>query len=700
MEEAICKLFKIVNSPSKMKISGTDFRQFIIGFYQIIISSGFVLVLLILGLFTLTKVEQTNNILSQYMVDEDWTWQLTFLYLAVFLWCYILQACLNITLFNATNIDKNEISKKTAKWLPFIVAQAPIIALSAILKSYEERWVLPVLIVTYAALFFIPNLVVLNKQDTEWVSKLWKSSHSVVYDFRRLWESWQYRYFFYFTAVLIIFCAVVFIVIPVSAGIAVCIGPPAILVLGVCVLTIFFSLISFMSDPSRRPVFIFFFAYLWVVSFFNENKEIRKTVAVNQTLDADKDFENWVADRKSKGMADNDTLPVILVATEGGGIRAATHTILTLLQCNKQIPNFDHHLYAISGVSGGGIGATFYTAFRHDQQKNSSLTDNTLKELCHTDFVADVLGGLLFSDAFNSLLPVGSESLDRNKKLEDAWSAGYKNLVKTSTLDSGFTKLWASKETKRNYNLPALLLNGTLAETGQRIVTSNLSLDRDSRYFKDIKFTLERGGKDFPVKTAALLCARFPLVTSGGLLIDKNKMRVGHITDGGYFENTGLETLVHWLNLVSPRLSNIESKNKIKLKFHFLFLQNSTNQDSEGTDIETTNDTIQVQNETVKVVKKEAKKIAFPSFGTIFRSFLNPWNRGSITRNNLYRSMLNSRKDADIKYYHFQLKRYPKTSVKDYPLGWFLSEALVKQMDDSLKTDKTFMILKADISGK
>ncbi|WP_428663584.1 patatin-like phospholipase family protein [Runella sp.] len=676
-------------------------KPYALALYQIIINSSFTLALLFLGWYTLTQLPQAQDVLKEYMSQKGWTWPLTFLYGAVFFWSYVSQACLNITLFNAENIDKNAVAERVAKWFPFILAQLPFVALLQNLWGYSLL-VLSLLTVLYLV-FFISNLIALIKWDEKWISQLWNLSGSIPDDFRKLWSNVQYRIFLEAIGGVSIVCIFFFVILPVDSGIAVLIGTPAILVAGVCVLTTFFSLLLFMSSPARRPIVTFFFVYLWVVSYWNDNKEIRKGEGqANRSIVADSnDFRAWALDRKAKGYAPKDTLPVVLIATEGGGIRAAAFTMLSLLKLNTVIPEFDAHLYAVSGVSGGGVGATFYTAYRHDQQLSPfHMKDSLLRAFCHQDFLSDVLGGFLFSDAINSLSPFPITGLDRNRKLEDAWAAGYKRVFDSPTLDSDFSKLWKpSANVPRNFDLPALILNGTLAETGQRIITSNLDLKNKKGSFEDIVFTFDQRPNDIPVKTAALLCARFPLITSGGLLKNAKDERVGHITDGGYFENTGMETLTQLLNSVSEDVNKLRTatdSTHLVINFHIIFLQNSQPSDTEN-EIDSTKNI-----PTNELLLKPIKRAAFTDYSTIVKSFFNPWSRGTQTRTILFKSVFEKRKDLNASFYHIQLKRVDSQKEiggrRDYPLGWFLSNQLVQQMSDDLDKDpsyqKNFLLLR------
>ena len=57
-----------------------------------------------------------------------------------------------------------------------------------------------------------------------------------------------------------------------------------------------------------------------------------------------------------------ETHPLYIVATEGGGIRAAYWTAAVLGEIQDKNPNFAAHLFAISGVSGGSLGAAVFEA--------------------------------------------------------------------------------------------------------------------------------------------------------------------------------------------------------------------------------------------------------------------------------------------------------------------------------------------------
>ncbi len=63
-------------------------------------------------------------------------------------------------------------------------------------------------------------------------------------------------------------------------------------------------------------------------------------------------------------------------------------------------------------------------------------------------------------------------------------------------------------------------------------------------------------GSDLRLATAITNAARFPLVTPPGRLQGADGERLGHILDGGYFENSGMETLIDVLLALRSEIKN------------------------------------------------------------------------------------------------------------------------------------------------
>ncbi len=82
---------------------------------------------------------------------------------------------------------------------------------------------------------------------------------------------------------------------------------------------------------------------------------------------AAEEFERWYESRPN--LEAYDEYPVYLVAAQGGGMYAAYQTAIFLARLQDNCPAFRNHLFAISSVSGGSVGAaTFVSALRFAEQ--------------------------------------------------------------------------------------------------------------------------------------------------------------------------------------------------------------------------------------------------------------------------------------------------------------------------------------------
>ena len=84
-----------------------------------------------------------------------------------------------------------------------------------------------------------------------------------------------------------------------------------------------------------------------------------------------------------------------------------------------------------------------------------------------------------------------------------------------------------------------MLFNGTHVESGGKTLYGTLKVNSDVMIeTADLNEIL---GQPVRMSTANLLSARFPIVTPGGLI--KNEGGTwGNVVDGGYNDNTGIET--------------------------------------------------------------------------------------------------------------------------------------------------------------
>ena len=352
----------------------------------------------------------------------------------------------------------------------------------------------------------------------------------------------------------------------------------------------FLSYLSGVGRACRAPLILLFFGLIAGATFvFGDNHAVRLVNAEKQAkyaLDTKPlPLESAISLWKAANCSGNAPCPrPVIVAAAGGASRAAffTATVLGyLLDAKQSAPaglspdQVRNRLFAISGVSGGSVGAVMIAAAFAETSngavqpchptssplwwgagKVTSWRD-CLEVLTSGDFLsADVLGF-----AFNDMLPFPLPFLrDRAAVLEDTWSEHYARMIPPSSdarcraLDCPFLSL---RPTTAHW-VPLLVLNGTSEATGGRIITTLLAstynlppqqcptINDDGQChifvqaerFHDL-LTDQPALNDVRLSTAASNSARFPLISPAGTIRDKDKRIIDRIVDGGYFENYG-----------------------------------------------------------------------------------------------------------------------------------------------------------------
>ena len=279
----------------------------------------------------------------------------------------------------------------------------------------------------------------------------------------------------------------------------------------------------------------------------------------------------------------NEPVPMFIVATAGGGIRAAywTATVLQTLDKAFEVPAdrrqkgqpenlMRNLLFAVSGVSGGSVGAAAYAAAvrNHELHNNVEVTPT---DYLKRDFLAPGLAALVFIDGLANFLPDMGE-IDRGEALELGFEAAsqtpddtdgllshkFLNFSPACNFPAGECVTWR----------PLLLLNATHQETGRRVITSHVKVERD--VFYDSYDALQVLNSDVRLSTAAHNSARFSYVSpAGNLISETTAYNRGYIIDGGYFENYGAQTALELarkaIDVIDPGHGQPNHQNLVKL---------------------------------------------------------------------------------------------------------------------------------------
>lgn len=287
----------------------------------------------------------------------------------------------------------------------------------------------------------------------------------------------------------------------------------------------------------------------------------------------DQQFVDWFAARRDRAAFGTKDYPVYIVASAGGGTYAGMRSAYFLDFLQARCPSFAHHVFAISGVSGGGLGALAFASQQQGleqrglvpcdpvdgPQTGGAMTKPTpiLDDFFAKDLLSTLIGAGLFPNMLQRVLPWPIEAFDRSqafrKALGENWREALKNTAARtpsamkvspspkgacSTLDYFVACEMASYWTPAG-DAPALLFNTTDVDTGAPFILSNLG----SRYYVDsiaARWVDPMAGTSINLIDAASLSARFPVALPAGFVEARGIGRSVHLVDGGYFDSSGM----------------------------------------------------------------------------------------------------------------------------------------------------------------
>lgn len=641
-----------------------QFRNYVIAFYQTQRNAFVVIITLLISLYILTVPDQADDMINAVIDTGVFSRLFQYILLSTFVWSWVVYASTRMILhISPVGLRLNQECDLLLRWLPKLGGVIPALILAYAFWQ-PNRWQ-PYLLLLESGLMLALFHWVEQEVPVFRLPHHWTFSDRYTnfrQDVRALWRHPLGRLVVTGGLAMTAFL-VGLLSLPVEWEIARRLRPTAIIIFGISLYTFWGSLVVYFNDYRYRPLVLMVGVYLVVVTAFNDNTAIRQTTqagvpSISQRPTVEAHFARWIAARRQE---EGDTIPLVLVAAEGGGIRALNWTAETLIRLDSIIPGFSRHVYALSGVSGGGVGTVFYTAFLRDvAEANRTGRFEQFRHVIRDDYLSAVSAALLFPESVQRILPVPLPALERAKWLEDSWADSYHDNLNLATMDSSLTKLYQTP-TGYNYNLPSLLLNGTLAESGQKTITSNLQLD--PRYFRNVVSTLDVVGTDIPLKTAASLCSRFPIVTNGGLIqkdtvVGKSRQRFGgHVVDGGYFDNSGVETCIQLLNNLVPSIRQFDTTQRVTIIPYILFIQNSNG-----------------------IGQLPRKRSVLQEVQIPLLAFFNAWDNGSTTRDNMFNSFMDRFANPKTNYLTLRLAYNDK-----YPLGWFLSDSVARSLSQQAK---------------
>jgi hypothetical protein len=335
-------------------------------------------------------------------------------------------------------------------------------------------------------------------------------------------------------------------------------GPLAILLLAGTFLCISGGYVTMLCDRRGIPILgaMALTAVVWHWLHLNDNHLVRLHPAMHTHMRAPPEpstaglprFEDyrdrWLRER----CAPRQPCPLVLVAAEGGGIRAAAWTALVLAELDRRSGGrLLDRTFAASGVSGGSLGLATIAALRHDAARLSAPggLGQRAQAFLSRDFLAPTLANMFFVDFTQRLLP-GAWFDDRGRALTDAWESAYADLG-ADTFARPLADLYIDAAGGLDTRTPALFLSSTVVGSGRRFVQH--PFDRLPGIGANGWFAANDGAGfaagAMPLSETVLNSARFTYVSPAGTLRAGRDGRDSiQLVDGGYFENSGATTLL------------------------------------------------------------------------------------------------------------------------------------------------------------
>lgn len=634
--------------------SSSQFKLWLQDFFLVLSKCWLSIIMLLFGIYAFLLNGQGQDIVTAF--NENQHWGLPILTaLCIFFWGIEswFGARIGLNIADLTSLNKSE-DIKMQKWVPRALG---LLSIAVFYISYlcnkDEYWWgdLVILFTPFILYWFIivkRRQLVRKLNENEFFKKL-----KIRFDILEIKSSGEKyknlnvsgKRFLLIPVILFPLLIIALCIWPVSFPSS-C-TPSVVIILGVAIWTGLASALSVLEKIHKLPLVIIIALFMLFFSLMNNNHTARTLPDTTVTPEPIADnIKKWV---NSIPANSDSSKTIYLVCGEGGGIRAGYWTASVLASLTDSVKDFSNHLYALSTVSGSSLGASIYNSLLYAQQKNI-LKDDSLSKYVRSfmgqDYLSPVAAAFLFPDMLQRLLPVPVGAFDRARYLEYSWEKGWSNTITEdmNPFSGGTYQLW-----KDTCKIPNLFLNSTHTEDGRRVIASNLKWDETNWQARNISALI---GKDMPLSTSTLLSARFPVITPGAKIVDKEEVYWGTLVDGGYYDNYGVVTI----NDIYDEIRTIYPKHN-ELKVVVLCIRNG--------------DKVPENPEPIRIAYE---------LQTVPATFLNTWSIRPEKSLNMLEQILTLNKDTLITV---DLSRSKKENL---PLGWFLSDKAMDIMDGQLKT--------------
>nr|MBS0038421.1 hypothetical protein [Saprospiraceae bacterium] len=264
--------------------------------------------------------------------------------------------------------------------------------------------------------------------------------------------------------------------------------------------------------------------------------------------------DTFIQNHLSKDLKPADSVNTrVYISSFGGGLRATVWNLLLMEKMHQSDSAFLEKIVAVSGVSGGALGQAFYFAIQKEDPQNSP---RIISEIGKGNFLTTDLVYLLGADAIRKSkwgFPNRSGIAMQNYWRKISGGPGF-------CIDpTPFQTYWKKGFDQMGY-YPALITNATNINRRYGIASS---LYADENLFYRIfpystNLLLNANEKSLSFFDGVSTTERFPIFSATAFVNDG-----GHFVDGGYFENSGILSLMNLRKYINSRDTSTNYQDKL-----------------------------------------------------------------------------------------------------------------------------------------
>lgn len=278
-------------------------------------------------------------------------------------------------------------------------------------------------------------------------------------------------------------------------------------------------------------------------------QEESKANLVDESISLE-DYTRQFLDKLNKDTSREESRPIICLAADGGGLKAAYWT-MSILHRLDSMGLYEENLFLLSGASGGSLGQGLYTYMKAQGMDRKQISQ-AINKLGKVNFISGDLAGLLTRWPINYIPDINSYPESSYDRMEAMAYYYFKIINQVGGLEEQrwqydslrqypYHYWWA----KNDYQLPLFITNTARAEDGIKGWSHPL---KKEAYLEAGVVDLTRRVKDdrtsyisFP--DALFLTNRFPIMSPAARIYGK-----GHFVDAGAIDNSGMGTILQLLH--------------------------------------------------------------------------------------------------------------------------------------------------------